>query len=407
MNRNDTTSTVRFGDMVHNINERILPEDAEGLPYVGLEHLDPESLKIRRWGTPDEVEAQKLRFYTGDIIFGKRRYYQKKLAVADFDGICSAHAMVLRAKSDVVLPEFLPFFMQSEMFFERAMAISVGSLSPTINWSTLAKQEFPLPPLDEQRRIAEILWAVEDAINEYQSTQSHLESYRDIFTARSMHGSIEHDEFQDSKIGLIPSSWKLVELQNVADVIYGLTVNPTSRNLPIKSPYLRVANVMRGYLSLEEVKEIGVTEDDVKYTLQSGDVLVVEGHADVFEIGRAAIWEDQISNCLHQNHILRARCTGAVSPYFLLAYINSPRGRSYFRRMAQSTSGLNTINSTVLKKMPLPLPSMEEQLEIVDRLREIEIRQSMVSKHIDTVIALKTQLLQGLLHPESVRVAHV
>src|SRR5690606_15088227 len=110
------------------------------------------------------------------------------------------------------------------------------SLSPTINWSTLAKQEFPLPPLDEQRRIAEILWSVEDAINEYQSTQCHLESYRDIFTARSMNGSIEHDELQDSKIGLIPSSWKLVELQNVADVIYGLTVNPTSRNLPIKSP---------------------------------------------------------------------------------------------------------------------------------------------------------------------------
>ncbi|MFZ4816560.1 MAG: restriction endonuclease subunit S, partial [Phototrophicaceae bacterium] len=133
--------------MVYNINERILPQDAEGLPYVGLEHLDPESLKLRRWGTPDEVEAQKLRFYTGDIIFGKRRAYQRKLAVAEFDGICSAHAMVLRAKPDVVLPEFLPFFMQSETFFERAISISVGSLSPTINWTTLAKQEFPLPPL--------------------------------------------------------------------------------------------------------------------------------------------------------------------------------------------------------------------------------------------------------------------
>lgn len=154
MTHHNTYSVVRFGDMVQNINERILPEDAEGLPYVGLKHLDPESLKIRRWGTPDEVEAQKVRFYTGDIIFGKWRYYQRKLAVADFDGICSAHAMVLRAKPNVVLSEFLPFFMQSEIFFERAMAISVGSLSPTINWSTLAKQEFPLSPLDEQRRIA-------------------------------------------------------------------------------------------------------------------------------------------------------------------------------------------------------------------------------------------------------------
>lgn len=163
----DGWQLYRFDQIAQNINERVLPADAEGLPYVGLEHLDSESLKIRRWGTPDEVEAQKLRFYPGDIIFGKRRFYQRKLAVAEVEGICSAHAMVLRAKEHVIDPVFLPFFMQSEMFFERAMAISVGSLSPTINWTALARQEFPLPPLDEQRRIAEILWALEEAIEDW------------------------------------------------------------------------------------------------------------------------------------------------------------------------------------------------------------------------------------------------
>lgn len=149
---------VKFGQLAECVNDRVDDPSKAGVDrYVGLEHLDPESLTIRRWGTPDEVESTKLRFRPGDIIFGKRRAYQRKLAVADFDGICSAHAMVLRAKSDAVLPEFLPFLMQSDLFMDRAVAISVGSLSPTINWKTLAAEEFALPPMEEQRRARTVL----------------------------------------------------------------------------------------------------------------------------------------------------------------------------------------------------------------------------------------------------------
>lgn len=137
---------VKFGEMADNINVRVDPAEAGGDIYVGLEHLDPESLHLRRWGQPSDVTGDKLRFQKGDIIFARRRAYQRKLAVAEFDGICSAHAMVVRAKPKVVLPEFLPFFMQSDMFMEKAIEISVGSLSPTINWKTMAVQEFSLPP---------------------------------------------------------------------------------------------------------------------------------------------------------------------------------------------------------------------------------------------------------------------
>jgi type I restriction enzyme S subunit len=144
----------RFDQMATNVNVRIDNPSESGMEhYVGLEHLDADSLKIRRWGTPDDVEATKLMFKKGDIIFGRRRAYQRKLGVAEFDGICSAHAMVLRAKPDVVRAEFLPFFMQSDLFMKRAVEISVGSLSPTINWKAMATQKFALPPMDEQERI--------------------------------------------------------------------------------------------------------------------------------------------------------------------------------------------------------------------------------------------------------------
>lgn len=154
--------TLPFGEFAQSINERVDPSEAAEDIYVGLEHLDPRSLHIRRWGKGSDVIGTKLRFRKGDIIFGRRRAYQRKLAVAEFDGICSAHAMVVRAKPEVVLPEFLPFLMMSDRFMNRAVEISVGSLSPTINWKTLKLEEFALPPLAQQHRIAEILCAVDE-----------------------------------------------------------------------------------------------------------------------------------------------------------------------------------------------------------------------------------------------------
>lgn len=153
---------VRFDQIATQINDRVDNPAESGVErYVGLEHLDPDSLRIRRWGEPTDVESTKLRFQPGDIIFGKRRVYQRKVAVADFEGICSAHAMVLRAKTGAVLPDFLPFFMQSDLFMERALSISVGSLSPTINWKALAAEEFLLPPIQEQARLTELLKGAE------------------------------------------------------------------------------------------------------------------------------------------------------------------------------------------------------------------------------------------------------
>jgi len=162
--------TVRFGDIAENVAVRVEPAEAQTDVYVGLEHLNPETLHLRKWGHPSDVTGQKLAFKKGDVIFGRRRAYQRKLAVAEFDGICSAHAMVVRARPEMILPEFLPFFLQSDMFMERAIEISVGSLSPTINWKTLRVQEFLLPPIEEQKRIAEILWAADETAEKYLAT---------------------------------------------------------------------------------------------------------------------------------------------------------------------------------------------------------------------------------------------
>jgi len=143
----------RFEQMALSVNDRVDDPRQAGVEYyVGLEHLDTDSIQIRRWGVPEDVTATKLLFQPGDIIFGRRRAYQRKLGVAAFRGIASAHSLVLRAKPDVVLPEFLPFFMQSDEFMERAERISVGSLSPTIQLNLSAIQHVSTPDGAETER---------------------------------------------------------------------------------------------------------------------------------------------------------------------------------------------------------------------------------------------------------------
>jgi type I restriction enzyme S subunit len=168
--------TYRFEQIAKSISERVDPKNTDLKIYVGLEHLDAETIHIKRYGTPDDVDGQKLRCYPGDVIFGKRRAYQRKAALVDFDGFCSAHAMVLRANPDVIDPRLFPFFLHSDSFMHRAIDISVGSLSPTINWGTLKTQEFLLPPKDQQAKLAELLWGMDEVIERETIVKERIET---------------------------------------------------------------------------------------------------------------------------------------------------------------------------------------------------------------------------------------
>jgi restriction endonuclease S subunit len=147
---------VRFDKLVHNISERVEPKETSLTTYVGLEHLDSDDLVIRRKGKPEDVIGVKLKIYKGDIIFGKRRAYLRKVAVSDFDGIASAHSMILRANEKNIEKDFLPYLIQSDVFMSRAVQISEGSLSPTIKWKVLAQQEFNVPKKEKQKALADL-----------------------------------------------------------------------------------------------------------------------------------------------------------------------------------------------------------------------------------------------------------
>ena len=178
MNLQKKWDKVAFENFVFNISERVEPNDTSLDKYIGLEHIDSGKIKIERIGNPSAVIGTKLKIYQGDIIFGKRRAYQRKAALVEFDAICSAHSMVLRVNEKNVLKEYLLAFIHSDLFMNRAIEISEGSLSPTIKWKTLAKQQFPLPPLEEQKQIAALFQSIETAIEQVDGQEKNLKSLR-------------------------------------------------------------------------------------------------------------------------------------------------------------------------------------------------------------------------------------
>lgn len=158
----------KFDQIAFNSTDKKKPVDEDKEHYIGLEHLDSGSLKVTRWGSEIAPKGEKLLMKKGDVLFGKRRAYQKKVAIAPFDGIFSAHGLVLRPKTDVIDPGFFPLFIASDYFLDAAIKISVGSLSPTINWRDLKELEFDLPSISVQQKLARVLWAINDTKEAYQ-----------------------------------------------------------------------------------------------------------------------------------------------------------------------------------------------------------------------------------------------
>ena len=157
----------RFDQIAINSTEKKKPVEEDRFTYLGLEHLDSGTLKVTRFGSEVAPIGEKLVMHKGDVLFGKRRAYQKKVAIAPFDGIFSAHGMVLRPKEDVIDKDFFPLFISSDYFLDAAIKISVGSLSPTINWRDLKELEFELPDMDTQRKLAEVLSSINDTMEAY------------------------------------------------------------------------------------------------------------------------------------------------------------------------------------------------------------------------------------------------
>ena len=339
----------RFDKIAFNSTAKKTPTESDKEHYIGLEHIDSECLEITRWGSDVAPIGEKLIMKKGDVLFGKRRAYQRKLAIAPFDGIFSAHGMVLRPNEEVVDKNYFPFFMSSDLFMERAVQISVGGLSPTINWKDLREQEFPLPSLAKQKVLADKLWAA----------YRLKESYKKLLAATEEMVKSQFIEMFGNPL----SSVQRYQLKKLGDCC---ELNPRRPNLTLKDTdkvsFVPMPSVSEnGCLQDVTDEEYGKVKKGFTY-FENGDVLFAK-ITPCMENGKGAIAEGLTNNIgmgSTEFHVLRP-IEEISSPYWLLALTRLPIFRERASKNMTGTGGQKRVPAKYLENFMVGLPPIEEQ----------------------------------------------
>jgi type I restriction enzyme, S subunit len=363
---------------------------SSGSTYVGLENItsDGEFLKVTDVEA-GELGSSKFLFSKDHVLYGKLRPYLRKIARPSFSGICSTDIVPIRPGPGLD-KGYLFHYLRTPTMVDKATTMSVGVNLPRLSPSTLAIFQIPLPPIEEQRRIAAIL----DKADEIRTKRRAALAQLDTLTQ-----AIFLDLFGETHTDEVP-------LGDFADIVSGITIG---RNLTDKKvetvPYLTVANVQDRRLNLKVVKTTLATEEEIsRYAMQHHDILLTEG-GDPDKLGRGCLWKNEIEGCIHQNHVFRVRMkTDALQPTFVSGLLSSPKGKRYFLRSAKQTTGIASINATQLRQFPVFLPSAETQenyRNAVEATSELEIRLNSALEAASEVFAI---LQRSLFNPTGDRI---
>jgi type I restriction enzyme S subunit len=360
-----------------------------GIPFVragSLEELIAGKSESDLEMVPAETaKKRKLKLYPkGSILFAKSGMSATKdrIYVLQNPAHVVSHLAILTPKDNVhrdYLRLALKQFPPSSLIKDPAY--------PAIGLGEIQGYEIPVPEeLDDQKRIAHLLGKVEGLIAR---RKHHLQQLDDLLKSvfLDMFG------FRDQTY----TKWSIDKLAVHTEVVSGVTKGKKYKTDElIEVPYMRVANVQDGHFVLDEIKTISVTQKEInQYQLQSGDLLLTEG-GDPDKLGRGSVWENQIKECIHQNHIFRVRISDLteLNPYYLSALIGSRHGKSYFLKSAKQTTGIASINSTQLKNFPTVIPPIDLQNQFAAIVEKVEGLKSRYQQSLTDLESLYGALSQ-------------
>ena len=366
---------VKFSDVVRLSKARSKDPMADGIErYVGLEHLEPGDLRIRRWGSVADGVTFTSVFQPGQVLFGKRRAYQRKVAVADFSGVCSGDIYVLETKdAQVLLPELLPFICQTDAFFDHAVGTSAGSLSPRTNWTSLDHFEFALSPIDEQKRLVELLGSIaaleeELRIAEHEADRLQKAAMQDLLDA-DLNG------------------WASKPIGQVLKVTTGGT--PSRNNATFWNgdiPWVKTGEV--NYYVIDSTEE-SITAEGLKGSAAKlcppNSVLVAlygqgptRGRVGMLGIEAAV---NQACAAIYPN--------ADFDPWFVYYYLSGKY--LSLRAMAQGAAQPN-LNLAMIKGFGMPTPTLEEQKAAVASIDAVAKAKAEIRRRRKQIAEMKREL---------------
>lgn len=369
----------RFDEIAINSTEKKKPVEEDKYTYLGLEHLDTGSLTVTRFGSDVAPIGEKLVMKKGDVLFGKRRAYQKKVAIAPFDGIFSAHGMVLRPKEDVIDKDFFPLFISSDYFLDAAIKISVGSLSPTINWRDLKVLEFELPPLEEQRKLAEALWAVIRTIEAYKELlkktdelvkSQFIEMFGDVITNQKSLPTALIGDVAESYAGATPST----------------KVSAYWENATI--PWMSSGEVHNGRITSTEKKisQAGYDSCSTKMVPANSVVIALAGQGKT----RGTVAITEIDLCTNQSLCCIIPNSSIISDYL---YYHLKLRYDEMRNLAGISEGRGGLNLKLIQGIRVLVPPQADQKSFITFVRQTDKSKFELTQALEALNATYKKLI--------------
>ena len=372
---------VKFGDVVRLSKARSQDPLTDGFErYVGLEDLEPGDLRIRSWGNVADGVTFTSVFKPGQVLFGKRRAYQRKVAVADFSGVCSGDIYVFECiDSNTLLPELLPFICQTDAFFNHAVGTSAGSLSPRTNWTSLANFEFVLPPMQEQQRIFSVLDQVNDQVERYNEL---------LGTTAQLIASLGQAEFVDSDVPVV-SLGQVCGQGGIQIGPFGAQLHSydyTTEGVPVVMP----TDMTDGKIALDRIARVSEEKASAlqQHRILAGDILLPRRG----ELDRRAWVSDLEEGWLCGTGSIRIRTPNHINSKGVFYALSTPKTVNWLKANAVGTTMPN-LNSKIVATIPIKLPSPQRLDVVVSALDELaETFRSVEARRAKT-LNIKWQVL--------------
>lgn len=356
----------------------------DGYPIVGLEHLIPEEITLSAWDEGGENTFSKM-FRKGNVLFGRRRAYLKKAAVAPFDGICSGDITVIEAKPDRILPELLPFIIQNDDLFDFAVGKSAGSLSPRVKWEHLKNYEFELPDMEKQKELAELLWAMDNTKKSYQKLIAATDEL-----VKSQFIEMFGDPVKN------PFGWPTMTLDHATkEIVSGQCLNGDAGKLqPGQKAVLKVSAVTYGSFDANEYKVLRDTKQITKGIYpQKGDLLFSRANTREY-VGATVLIDQDYPELMLPDKLWKLIFKHEIMPMFAKQFLSHPEIRKVLSSMATGTSGsMYNISMEKLKRLEIIVPNINQQKEYIHFVEQSDKSKFELEKALSELTATYKRII--------------
>ena len=377
---------VRFGDVVRVLKEQVDPASGEVDRYVAGEHMESENVHIRKWGTVGNGylgPAFIRRFRKGQVLYGSRRTYLKKVAVAEWDGVTSNTTLVLEAVEGKLLQGLLPWLMLSDRFTRHSVAESKGSTNPYINWPDIAKFELELPTLDQQSCWTEIFWTIDAAYEAHKrSMDLAQESYSNLSELKRAKFTQQYPEVALGEL-----------IDSDRPLCYGIVQPGTFANNGEGVPFVRVCDMEGGAIKLDSLESVSVevSHQYRRSIVRANDVLV----SIVGTIGRVVVVPPECDEFNIARAVARLAPKSCLDSRFLAALLQTPTLQQQLNGNSFE-SARKTLNLSSLEKLRVPIPPLAVQRAFLDELASAQNASQIVSVQRNSLKRLSEVFMMNL-----------